>query len=182
MKRILIAIDIQNDFTHERGALSNKECEEAAVHAAKYIEDFRGELLILTKDTHGTDYEHTLERTKQPILHCTKGSWGWEINTIITEAVVRLQHHRDVQVAMVEKCTFGFDGWRDLLDDKIEPDTEIEMIGVCTGYCVLANAIILRALYPNTIIRVRKDYCACATHDSHLTALQILQTQQIDVE
>lgn len=182
MKKILIVIDLQNDFTAELGALSNPACEEAVARAARYIEGYKGDLVLLTQDTHNENYERTLEGKNLPVRHCIKGSWGWEINDIIKDALSRLKRTRDVPFSVVEKNTFGFTGWNNLLNGKIESDTEIEIIGVCTGICVVANAVLLRALYPNTTIKVIANLCACVSPSSHHSALEVMKMQQIDVE
>ena len=58
---------------------------------------------------------------------------------------------------------------------------KIEIIGLCTDICVVSNALILRAMYPNTKITVDASCCAGVTPENHKAALTTMKSCQIDV-
>ncbi len=58
---------------------------------------------------------------------------------------------------------------------------EIELVGLCTGICVISNAFILKAKLPEVKITVDASCCACVTPESHKTALSAMKLCQINV-
>ena len=79
----------------------------------------------------------------------------------------------------IDKYTFGWTGWKDYLKD-FEFD-EIEIFGFCTDICVVSNALMLRAIYPNMKITVVENCCADCTPELHEAALKVMQQCQITV-
>ena len=43
-------------------------------------------LVLATRDTHGEDYLERQEGKKLPVVHCIKGTHGWEIKDEIQQA------------------------------------------------------------------------------------------------
>ena len=84
MKKILIAVDLQNDFVS--GALGTAEAEAIVPRAAEKIRRHEGPVLV-TMDTHGEDYLSTAEGKKLPVVHCVRGTPGWELDERIREAL-----------------------------------------------------------------------------------------------
>lgn len=58
---------------------------------------------------------------------------------------------------------------------------EIEIIGVCTDICVVSNALILKACFPEINITVDASCCAGVTPESHQAALATMKSCQINV-
>ena len=58
---------------------------------------------------------------------------------------------------------------------------EIELVGLCTDICVVSNALILKAQFPDIKISVDSSCCAGVTPDSHEAALTTMKMCQIDV-
>lgn len=81
MQKILIVIDMQNDFV--TGSLGSEAAQVAAKNIAAHINEY--DTVIFTRDTHGPDYLDTLEGKFLPVPHCIKDTEGWEI---IPELVV----------------------------------------------------------------------------------------------
>ena len=50
------------------------------------IREFDGEI-IATRDTHGEDYLESEEGKHLPVVHCVKGTEGWEIRREVEEAL-----------------------------------------------------------------------------------------------
>lgn len=206
MKKLnyLIVVDMQNDFL--TGPLGNDHCRRTIEPVCELIRkhlkkkaDTSG--IFLTRDTHGKDYMKTLEGKKLPVKHCICNSEGWmladEINAIVAGDVV---HHLDFlrhdgcTIDVVDKRTFGSFDLLDFLKDDIGSKGQLadtlaknganltfDLCGVCTSICVLANAVLLRAKFPNAIIRIHKDACGDVTEEAHEAALKVLGMQQCDI-
>ena len=62
-----------------------------------------------------------------------------------------------------------------------KPIEEIELCGLCTDICVISNAMILKATFPEVKIVVDGNCCAGVTVESHQTALNAMKAVQIEV-
>lgn len=172
MRKILVVVDMQNDFID--GSLGTAEAVQIVPTVKKKIEEAeaKGTEIIYTRDTHGADYFSTLEGEKLPVEHCIKGTFGWEIRE---ELLLK-----ESNAAVYDKPTFGIMDWKEKLGELTGED-EIEVCGLCTDICVLSNAIILRATYPNIRITVDSKACAGVTPETHNAALISMKSCQIDV-
>ena len=175
MKKILIAVDLQNDFVS--GALGTAEAEAIVPRAAEKIRRHEGPVLV-TMDTHGEDYLSTAEGKKLPVVHCIAGTDGWQIQKDLDEYA--REHHS----LIFDKETFGSPNLAGCLSGiaRNVPIDEVELIGVCTDICVISNALLLKAAVPETRIIVDASCCAGVTPESHMTALKAMQACQIDIE
>ena len=135
MKKALIVIDMQKDFVD--GSLANADAQAIAPLIAAYIDAFDGDVLA-TRDTHAENYLSTSEGKKLPVPHCIKGTDGWQIVDDIARALERKG------ARLVDKPTFGFLDW-----DVLAPYGEVTLVGTCTDICVVSNALILKATYPD---------------------------------
>ena len=160
---ILVVIDMQNDFID--GALGTAEAEAIVPNVVDRIKNFNG-LVLATRDTHGENYLETQEGKKLPVEHCIQGTKGWQIaDGLVTE---------DCQY--IDKPTFGWTHW-----SEESLDGEIELIGLCTDICVVSNALILKAEYPEAEISVDASCCAGVTVETHQAALLTMKMCQVDV-
>ncbi len=173
MDRILIVVDMQTDFVD--GALGTKEAQEAACLAASKIERFPGRI-IATLDTHGQDYLDTAEGKKLPVVHCVKGTAGWELHERIRQALAGKSYQT------IEKDTFGSVRLaQELLEAWQKEPFEAELIGLCTDICVVSNALLLKAYLPQMRIVVDAGCCAGVTPKTHQAALETMKMCQIEV-
>ena len=174
MKKILVVVDMQNDFVD--GALGTKEAVAIVPNVVKKIREFDGDEIFVTYDTHYDNYMNTLEGQKLPIPHCIDGSYGHELNAEVKAALAGRQY-KDVI-----KAGFGsFSISRGLKDRYPGEEIEVEMVGLCTDVCVVSNALIMRAGYPNAKITVDASCCAGVTPETHEAALTTMKCCQIDV-
>lgn len=198
MKKILIIVDMQNDFCGPEGSLSTPEAQAIVPKVADYIRTHadKSTVLLVTKDTHNVDYMETLEGKNLPVAHCIKNTYGWELAPAIQEAIydTRDKYHSFdsyfpyVSDHIIQKPTFGSIDLQNLLyllDDEtgMQPGdvAEITLMGLCTGICVLSNAIMCKATLPNVPVRVVADCSACVTPASHETALEAMKLCQIEI-
>ena len=177
MRKVLIVVDMQNDFI--TGALGSTEAQAIVPNVVEKVKNFKGEEIFFTRDTHHSDYFDTLEGINLPVLHCIQGSKGWQIIDALTPYI---QHNYQV----INKLTFGYENWKNYLhldEDEYEfgLGLEFELCGVCTDICVVSNALALRMLYPNAKITVDASCCAGVTPEKHAAALEVMKSCQIDV-
>lgn len=168
--KLLIVIDMQNDFID--GALGTKEAVSIVPSVAKKIADARasGKNVVFTRDTHQKNYLVTQEGKNLPVLHCVEGSDGWQISNKLEVGESRI----------FNKPSFGSMALADYVASLNDLE-EIELVGLCTGICVISNAFILKAKLPEVKITVDASCCACVTPESHKTALAAMKLCQINL-
>lgn len=173
MKHILVVVDIQNDFVD--GALGTAEAVAVIDSAAKKIREFDGEIFV-TYDTHFENYANTAEGIKLPVSHCIKGTSGWELNSVVAAELAEKSY------VSVEKNTFGSTELPKLVKEAVgTEDFDITLIGLCTDICVVSNALILKANFPEKEVYVDASCCAGVTPDTHNAALTTMKMCQINV-
>lgn len=173
MKKILVVVDIQNDFVD--GALGTREAVAIIDNAAKKIENFDGDIFV-TLDTHYENYMQTLEGQKLPVPHCIKDTNGWLLNPKIANAL------KNRNYKTVEKLTFGSTELPQLIKESIgDNQAEITIIGLCTDICVVSNALLLKANFTDVEIYVDSSCCAGVTPETHNAALEVMKCCQINI-
>ena len=196
--KAVVFVDVQNDFVRG-GALPfgyppEDNLPKIIDFAKKCVNDPDCKLYA-TRDTHeksdslpesadGTipekhvGYLATLEGKKLPIEHCIEGTDGWNVVDSLMDVI-------HTHCTFVNKPTFGSFDLCEIIDEDIKRNNckidEIVVLGYCTSICVLSNAVLLRAKFPNMKISVMKDLCGCVSEESHRAALKALEMQQIDV-
>ena len=168
MAKILVVVDMQNDFID--GALGTAEAVAIVPYVKSLIEGFDGRVFF-TRDTHFENYMETEEGKNLPVPHCIKGTHGWQIRAEL-DALRRTE--------AIDKLTFGS---RDLVD-VLAGEGEIESItfvGLCTDICVISNAMLVKAFYPERPLTVDARGCAGVTPESHVRALEAMKMCQIKV-
>ena len=173
MKHFLVVVDIQNDFVS--GALGTAEAQAIIPAACNKIRGFDGEIFV-TYDTHFENYLDSAEGKKLPVVHCVKGTEGWKQNPAIDKAL------EGKNATAVEKLTFGSVELPELIKKAAgEEDFDITLIGLCTDICVVSNALILKASFPEKKIAVDPSCCAGVTPDSHNAAITTMKMCQIEI-
>lgn len=166
--KYLIVVDMQVDFT--TGSLGSPHAAAIIANVVSKVKNFDGKI-IFTRDTHNSNYLHTQEGKKLPVEHCIEDTEGWQIcDELLTFAS-----------KIVDKVTFGSMDLPGILKEESEEIEEIELCGLCTDICVISNAIILKAAFPEIPISVDSSCCAGVTMESHRTALEAMKAVQIDI-
>lgn len=183
MKKILVVIDMQNDFI--TGSLGSKYAEEVVL--PNVMEKLRkhGDYFIYTKDCHTENYLNTLEGQKLPVEHCILGTEGFDIASSLGLYYTSTGwRHKDI----VYKNTFGSpvslpSAIRKMLTrtEIKNSNFEIEIVGLCTDICVINNALILRAQFPDVKITCDSSCCGGTSKEAHDAALTVMRSCQIDV-
>lgn len=170
----LIVVDVQNDFV--TGSLGSGEAVNIIPNVLQRVSNFKGNICF-TKDTHDEEYLSTQEGKNLPVVHCIKGTKGWEL----IDELKQLQEQRQLKV--YEKNTFGSIKLAESLRKEYEEKgiKSIELIGLCTDICVVSNALLLKAVLPEVPVYVNAACCAGVTPDSHKAALETMKSCQIHI-
>lgn len=178
-KKILVVVDVQNDFI--TGSLRNEDAIKTVPNIVKKINDFEGDAIYVTLDTHGVNYLRTKEGEKLPVKHCIKYTEGWLIEKSVKEALDDAQN-RGIEVKYFEKPTFGSHDLYYKFRWMPQDELEIEVLGFCTDICVVSNALAIKtAVYENGNVTVDASCCAGVTPESHKAALLTMKMCQINV-
>ena len=173
MRKILLVIDMQNDFVD--GALGTPEAAAIVDRAAAEIAVYPAGDVIATRDTHETDYLETQEGRNLPVPHCIRGTPGWELHPKIAAALKG--------AVLVDKPAFGSVKLAEMLAELARlDDLDITLLGLCTDICVISNALLIKAFLPETPVRVLADCCAGVTPESHRAALDTMRMCQIQIQ
>lgn len=165
MKKTLIVVDMQNDFIDMALGTPEAVAIVPAVKAKIQAYAQAGHEIIYTRDTHEENYLDTPEGKKLPVPHCIRGTKGWEIADGLYVPGSKI----------IDKPNFGWPHWdRENLED-------VELIGLCTDICVVSNALIIKAAFPNALVKVDKTCCAGVTPATHQAALSTMSMCQIDI-
>ncbi len=171
MKKLYVAVDMQKDFID--GSLGTKEAQEMLPRMAERLAEIQAREdtdIVFTMDTHDSDYLETQEGKNLPVQHCIKGTDGWQIAEV-------LQEFAEKAVAVVEKPSFGYTGWQEITAGY----DEITLGGLCTDICVISNAMLLKAFFPEIKIRIDSTCCAGVTSESHINALNAMKMCQMEI-
>ena len=175
MKKVLIVVDMQNDFV--TGSLGTKEAVAIVDNVVNKINEFDGEIIV-TYDTHFNNYMETREGKYLPVPHCIKDTEGWQLNDKVQKALDARERY-----TIIHKPTFGSTELVDIIREYWDGENNIEvtLIGLCTDICVVSNAMLLKANYPEMNIVVDASCCAGVTVESHNAALTTMKMCQINV-
>ncbi len=172
MRKVLVVVDMQNDFVD--GALGSDEAVAIVDNVVNKIKEFDGEIIV-TYDTHQNNYMETREGKYLPVAHCIENTVGWELNARVENALI------GKETVKIKKTTFGSVKLVNLLRNVEENNTEVILIGLCTDICVVSNAMLLKANYPEMNITVDASCCAGVTPESHKAALTTMKMCQINI-
>lgn len=182
---ILIATDCQVDFCD--GALGTKEAQATVPAIVAKIDEAQREyaIVIATEDTHGDNYMETNEGKHLPVPHTIRGTRGWQIVPAIYEALKR------AGAKFICKDRFGSEelaGYIRIMVHNVHgiiagngKGLRITLIGWCTDICVISNALLLKAAFPEAEIIVDSACCAGVTPEAHNAALTVLKSCQVTV-
>ena len=172
--KVLVVIDMQNDFID--GALGTPEAQAIVPNVKKKIEKYTKEHcdIIFTRDCHDKTYLNTNEGKNLPVEHCIIGTNGWDISSELGDTS---------KSVIVDKLSFGYPYWDTTLKlfNEDGKGYDIEIVGLCTDICVVSNALILKAIYPEANITVDASCCAGVTPETHKAALTTMKMCQINV-
>lgn len=176
MKRLLIVVDMQNDFID--GSLGTKQARGVVKNVVNKIKEYEenGEEIVFTKDTHLDNYLLTKEGKYLAVKHCLKDTEGWEICPEIVDNFDMKKYK------IYEKYTFGSSDFaQDLIDGVYLRITDFELVGLCTDMCVISNALMIKTFLTEAEVWVDSSCCAGTTPVKNEQALEVMKSCQIHI-
>ncbi len=176
MKKLLVVVDMQNDFIN--GSLATEGAEDIIQPIKEKIEEYvkAEQRVVFTVDTHYSDYLETAEGKALPIVHCDYGTVGWQIHDELDYT------YKYENANSILKETFMYGDWEFFFHDGLVFYDEIEICGLVTDICVVSNALAIKTATPNSKVIVLKDLTKGLTEEKKEQALSVMQSCQIIVE
>lgn len=176
MKKILIVVDMQNDFID--GAIGTKEAQEIIDNVVAKIKNYHANNndVFYTIDSHNSTYMQTREGKYLPVPHCIIGTNGVKLTPKVRELC-------QDESKVFYKNTFGTVELSQTLQRLVtdSKNTQIEIVGVATDICVITNALLIKTFLPELDVIVDSKCCAGVTPQKHENALDIMRSNQIIV-
>ena len=174
MERYLFVIDYQNDFVD--GALGFPGAEKLDEKIAARVREYGKGRVFFTRDTHFENYLQTREGKNLPVVHCVKGTVGWQVYGETARAL------EEVDAPAIDKLVFGMD----ISDPAVaavlpERADEIELVGLVSNICVVSNAVVLQSKYPEATIIVNASCTDSFDQELHAKVLDVLKGFQVKV-
>lgn len=166
---LLVVVDMQNDFVS--GSLGTEEAQQIVAGLAAFIQSFKGKK-VYTMDTHPHSYLSTQEGKNLPVEHTIRGTEGWQLVPGIAALVSK-------EDTVLEKPGFGSLALAELV--AAHHYDNIYFAGVCTGICVISNAVIAKAADTEAVVHILKNLCACVSIESHETAISAMRLLQMQI-
>ncbi len=180
MHKLLVVIDYQKDFVD--GALGFPKATKLDDGIAQQLQAYlaAGDQVLFTYDTHAAHYLETREGRGLPVPHCIDGSDGWRLYGKTQEQVCETCCNR--QIHTVRKVGFGM-APADIvaLASELGEVREILLVGVVTNMCVISNAVLLQAQWPEAQITIDAALCASFDDSLHEKALDVMESLQMHV-
>ena len=171
----LFVVDVQNDFL--TGSLGSEEAQKILKPVLKLAKSWDWQI-VYTKDTHDLDYLKTQEGKNLPIEHCIVDTAGWCLPDELQKVMVQKN------AIELRKSTFGAFDFKEMetnIGHGQFKNARIFICGLCTDICVISNALILKAKFPEHEIICFSDACAGVTIEKHEAALKVMESCQIKI-
>lgn len=111
------------------------------------------------------------------MTHCVRGRDGWQLDKAVAAALSGRGY------TPVEKVTFGSVDLPELIAKRAgDGSFSAELVGLCTDICVVSNALLLKARFPEADIAVDSACCAGVTPQAHEAALATMRSCQIEIK
>ena len=132
--------------------------------------------VLFTRDTHFENYPETREGRNLPVVHCVKGSDGWQVYGETAKAL------EEVGAKAIDKLVFGMDV-TDPATAAVLPASadQIELVGLVSNICVVSNAVVLQSKYPEATIVVDAACTDSFDKSLHEKVLDVLAGFQVQV-
>lgn len=158
--KVTIVVDVQIDFVD--GALGSTQAQAMIPQLVDKLKNIQNDL-IFTQDTHKANYLETAEGRFLPITHCIKNTPGWYLVPEIEPFAKKGQ--------VIEKASFG----STRLPSMLKKYDDVELCGLCTDICVISNALLIKAFYPEKNIIIDSSCCAGSSQEAHDAALLVMK-------
>ncbi len=166
VKKLLLVVDYQKDFVDGALGFSGAERLDGAIVQKIAAYHASGDDVAFTLDTHGENYLQTQEGQKLPVVHCLRGTSGWELYGQVGKA-------RLTEDTAIEKPAFPSLELGSWLREK--GYDQVELVGLVSYICVISNAVIAKAALPEAEIIVDAACTAGPDPVLHEKALDMME-------
>ncbi len=180
MKKLLAVIDYQNDFV--TGSLGFEGAAEIDDGIARLVQTYlaQGDHVLFTYDTHDGDYLETREGRALPVPHCDPSKSGWRLYGKTQELCCETCNNS--QIHTVSKHALGMPPEELVRLSKVLGEVEdIKVVGVVTNMCVISNAVMLRAQWPESEMTIDASLCRAFDPVLNEKAFDIMESLQMNV-
>lgn len=181
--KVLVVVDYQKDFVN--GALGFDGADKIDKGIAAKVLAKEYDALVVTYDTHYSNYLETREGVQLPVPHCIQGTDGHKLFGETAKAVEEVEDKKYVHT--IYKETFATSP-ADMVNLKIalqerfgETVEEVEFTGLVTNMCVVSNVVAFQGAYPNAQMVVNADLVDSFNKDLHNKTLDVLEGMQVKV-
>lgn len=190
MKRALLIVDVQNDFT-EGGALGVEGGNAVAAGIAEMLEqgDTRYDLIAASRDWHNADDDnggHFAPEGETPDFvdnwpkHCVAGTPGAAYHPAIDVTKIDVHVRKGMGIpaySAFEGETVKGETLAEVLTDQ--GITHLDVVGIATDHCVRASA--LDALGAGVEVRVLSDFIAGVAPESSVAAMKEMSEAGVQI-
>ena len=138
MRRALLIIDFQNDFT-EGGALAVPDGDEIAGRVSELIESGGFDFVVATRDWHPPDHASFQAQGGPWPPHCVQGTPGAELHSSLDRERIDAIVDAGYEPGLEGYSGFERTGLEELLREH--RTDEVTVVGLATDYCVRATAL-----------------------------------------
>ena len=172
LKKCLIVVDYQNDFVS--GTLGFPEAEKTERPIAEKIRRCResGDVVLFTFDTHDENYLETNEGRNLPVAHCLRGTEGHKLYGRVAGLITESDRQ-------FYKNTFGSHELYMYL--RAQSFESIELCGLVSNICVLANAVLAKTAQPETPVFLCAKCTASYDQNLNRAALDVMAGLHIQI-
>lgn len=147
--KILLLVDIQNDFADKDGALYVPHGEDVIKVANKLMYSNKFDLVIATKDYHPKGHISFASSKKGGVWpdHCLAGSPGSEFPFALEVEKMNMILHKGTNIKVDSYSAFLDANKRDtgltgfIINQPQTSNREVYIMGLATDYCVLSTAL-----------------------------------------
>ena len=170
-KKLLVIVDYQHDFVDGSLGFEKAKLLDAPIcnKIKKYTDN--GDDVVFTIDTHEQKYLLTNEGKHLPVKHCIRNTPGWNLYG----ETAKLSKGK----LLIEKSTYGSVELADFI--RTQKYASIELCGVVTDICVIANAVIAKSASPESDIIVDAKCVASSNPKAEQKALDTMENLHIEV-
>ena len=182
--KMLLVVDFQKDFVD--GALGFPGAEKLDGPIAEKVLEYakNGDIVAMTQDAHSSNYLSTREGKALPVPHCICGSDGFKPYGETGKALFMMATDEKLtdNLVVLPKTTFGV-APQDMVEKMSDFDIkEIEVVGLVTNMCVLANVCCFQAMWPDAQITVDAALVDSFDKDLHQKTLDVLRGMHVIVD
>jgi nicotinamidase/pyrazinamidase len=203
MKKYLIIVDIQNDFTQEDGSLYVAGSKKAIQSINQMMVKNSYEKIILTQDYHPDNHISFASTHGKPIFteinakygkqflwpdHCIAGTWGADIDAALDIEKVDIIWRKGTRKEVDSYSAFlENDSSSTLLESffigEFRSHTpEIDIVGVATDVCVYNTAKDCMTLLPDAKVTVHLNGCAGVNEENTKNAIEDLLKRGVKIK